>query len=138
MVEFIRAAGWVFAAYGVLGLLFAGAFQWRGLGTLDEGTREAGIGFRLLITPGVVALWPLIAGRWWRASRAGPAMTGQELTSSPRRLRALHALAWKGLALGVPVLVAAALWWRPVEDFGSRLPDRLQGSNPMPVTKPSR
>jgi len=48
-------------AYLALGLLFAFAFQLVGLSKLDAGSRSAGVGFRLLITPGIVALWPLLA-----------------------------------------------------------------------------
>jgi hypothetical protein len=51
-------------AYVTLGLLFAIAFVTAGVQRIDPVARGTGIGFRLLILPGVVALWPLLARRW--------------------------------------------------------------------------
>jgi hypothetical protein len=39
-----------------------------GLGRLDPAARGAGVGVRLIILPGVVALWPLMLRRALRAS----------------------------------------------------------------------
>ncbi len=52
------------AVYGLAGLIFALAFQLRGLSRIDAAARGAGLGFRLLILPGMVALWPLLLRRW--------------------------------------------------------------------------
>lgn len=52
------------ALYGLAGLIFALAFQLRGLSRIDAAARGAGLGFRLLILPGMVALWPLLSRRW--------------------------------------------------------------------------
>ena len=52
------------AVYGLAGLIFALAFQLRGLSRIDAAARGAGLGFRLLILPGMVALWPLLLSRW--------------------------------------------------------------------------
>ena len=52
------------ALYGLAGLIFALAFQLRGLSRIDAAARGAGLGFRLLILPGMVALWPLLLSRW--------------------------------------------------------------------------
>ena len=60
-------ANWVVGAVGVyaaLGFLFALAFVSRGVGRIDPGARQATWAFRLLILPGTVALWPLLARRW--------------------------------------------------------------------------
>jgi hypothetical protein len=54
-------------AYSACGLLLAVPFVTFGVGRLDEAARGAPLGFRLLILPGAVALWPLIAVRWLRA-----------------------------------------------------------------------
>jgi hypothetical protein len=54
--------------YVVAGLLFGMAFVTRGVARVDPLAREAGWGFRLVILPGVVALWPLLLRRWWGAS----------------------------------------------------------------------
>ena len=52
------------ALYGVLGFLFALVFLTVGIGRIDPGARGSGIGFRLTILPGVIALWPLMLVRW--------------------------------------------------------------------------
>jgi hypothetical protein len=54
----------VAALYGAVGFLFALAFLTVGVGRIDPGARGSGIGFRLTILPGVVALWPLMLVRW--------------------------------------------------------------------------
>jgi hypothetical protein len=136
MTEFVRACLLVMAAYGALGLLFALPFHWRGLPALDAGAHGAGLGFRLLITPGVVALWPLLALRWARARQGGSFLGGQEAPVSPRRLRATHAHAWKALAVLVPMVVGAALWWRPAEAQSSKLKIQILERRMPSIAKP--
>jgi len=51
-------------AYAGLGLVFALAFVLSGVQRLDSEARGAGIGFRLLILPGVAAFWPMFLRRW--------------------------------------------------------------------------
>lgn len=68
-------ARWLLVALGLyagLGVLFALAFVTRGVGRVDPAARGATWGFRLAVLPGVVALWPLLAGRWWRGATAPP------------------------------------------------------------------
>jgi hypothetical protein len=60
----------VLALHATLGALFAIAFQWRGLARIDPAAAQGSLGFRVLVTPGVIALWPLLARRWWQASNA--------------------------------------------------------------------
>ena len=50
--------------YIACGLAFAPFFVWRGVGRIDPAARSAGFGFRLLILPGVAALWPVMLRRW--------------------------------------------------------------------------
>jgi hypothetical protein len=52
------------AAYAGIGLLFALCFAARGVERIDPAARGASLGFRLLVLPGAVALWPLLARRW--------------------------------------------------------------------------
>ena len=57
------------AALGVylgLGALFALPFVIWGVARIDPRAAGGSIGFRLLILPGVAALWPLFAWRWLR------------------------------------------------------------------------
>ena len=57
----------MFSLYAALGLVFAIAFLTQGVARIDEHAAGAGLGFRLLILPGVVALWPVLLNRWIRA-----------------------------------------------------------------------
>ena len=52
--------------YTAAGLLFAVAFALRGAAAIDPAARDSGWGFRLLIIPGAMALWPVLAKRWLR------------------------------------------------------------------------
>jgi len=60
------------ALYAAVGLAFAVAFVWKGVGRVDPGAREATWGFRLIVLPATVALWPLLLGRWRRAAAGEP------------------------------------------------------------------
>ena len=54
-------------SYAALGFVFAIAFLARGVSRIDAQAAGAGLGFRLMILPGVTALWPLLLQRWIRA-----------------------------------------------------------------------
>ena len=56
--------------YLTLGLLFAVPFVLRGAQAVDPSASSGTWGFRVLILPGTVALWPLLALRWMRGSGA--------------------------------------------------------------------
>jgi hypothetical protein len=64
------AAQWfvyALAAYAAAGAVFAALFVAIGVQKVDPVAEHAPIGFRLIIMPGVAALWPLLLGRWARA-----------------------------------------------------------------------
>ena len=50
--------------YAQVGVIFAVFFLMRGIYRLDKQARQSSLGFRLIILPGVVALWPLLLKRW--------------------------------------------------------------------------
>lgn len=52
------------ALYAAAGAVFAVAFLLLGITRIDNGAKGAGLGFRLLILPGLIALWPLMLIRW--------------------------------------------------------------------------
>jgi hypothetical protein len=55
----VRVAGY----YLAIGIIFGLFFIMRGAGKIDPSTRQTGWGFKLIILPGVSALWPLLAWR---------------------------------------------------------------------------
>lgn len=132
MTEFVQTGLVVLAAYGAAGLLFAFGFQLRGLASTDAAARGAGLAFRLLIMPGVIVLWPLVAMRWISAPRRGSFLGSPDAPIAPLRLRSAHSLAWKALVVLVPIAVALALWYRPQENQGST----LKGPVPEPTNLP--
>ena len=60
-----------------VGVLFALPFAFVGVQRIDPDAAGAGIGFRLVILPGVVMLWPLMARRWLRREESGGADAAQ-------------------------------------------------------------
>ena len=50
--------------YAGLGLIFAVLFVSIGVQRFDSEAQGSGIGFRLLILPGVAAFWPMFLRRW--------------------------------------------------------------------------
>jgi len=67
----VKAFIYVLAAYAGLGFVFAVPFAWFGVQHLDPGAQGSGIGFRLLILPGVAAFWPMFLYRWTRGIVVG-------------------------------------------------------------------
>ena len=63
----------VLATYLIAGFIFSIVFVSYGAGRIDPAASEGSIGFRLLIFPGCVALWPVLAQRSYRAGRKGKA-----------------------------------------------------------------
>ena len=60
-------AGWFINLFGVytgIGLLFAITFLTVGISQVDPDSKGSGVGFRLIILPGVAALWPVLFTRW--------------------------------------------------------------------------
>ena len=49
--------------YVCLGAAFAALFVWRWVGRLDSAAEHGTWGFRVLVFPGVAALWPLFVVR---------------------------------------------------------------------------
>lgn len=62
----VQAFVYVLTGYAAVGLVFATVFVWVGVQALDSEAKGSGMGFRLLILPGVAAFWPLFLGRWLR------------------------------------------------------------------------
>jgi hypothetical protein len=52
--------------YLIAGLLFAIVFLLKGIEKADESAHGATPGFKIIIIPGVIALWPLLLNKWKR------------------------------------------------------------------------
>ena len=63
-------------AYLLIGTLFAVPFLLRGVHKIDPAALEGSTGFRVLIFPGTVALWPLLLRRWLSGSGSPPEELG--------------------------------------------------------------
>ena len=68
------------AAYAGLGLVFAVPFVWLGVQRVDAEAQGSGIGFRLLILPGVAVFWPVFLYRLRRG------IAEPSVESNPHRL----------------------------------------------------
>ena len=61
---------WLLAlVYLMLGTLFAFAFLTKGIKTVDHSAQGASLGFKLLIAPGCIALWPVLLSKWIKAKK---------------------------------------------------------------------
>ncbi len=58
--------------YLLCGLLFAIPFVLMGVGQIDPHAAHGSWGFRILIVPGTIFLWPLLARRWASGTREPP------------------------------------------------------------------
>jgi hypothetical protein len=67
-----RTAVAIGAAWVAIGALFAIAFASVGAGRIDHEAKSAGVGFRVLIFPASVALWPLLLWRWIKGNAEAP------------------------------------------------------------------
>lgn len=70
----MRIAEWIallVAAYSAFGALFAVYFLWRGANRLDDAARNSGVAFHLILLPGAVALWPVLAVLCLRSTKGG-------------------------------------------------------------------
>ncbi len=56
----------LFGIYLACGLIFAVPFALSGVKRIDPHAAHGSWGFRLLIVPGTMALWPLLLHRWMK------------------------------------------------------------------------
>jgi len=138
MVErMVETALFAAAAYGGLGVLAAVPLHARGLGRIDPATRGTGFWFRVLVTPGLVALWPFLLMKWRGVLRNRETEAPVERPVRPESLRRLHGLLIHVLAVALPLAVAAALLTRsPVRTMPQSLPGVMH-SQPADASVPS-
>lgn len=58
--------------YMGIGLVFAIPFAFKGAGKIDPSAAKGTLGFKLLIIPGAIALWPMLANRWRKNTGTPP------------------------------------------------------------------
>ncbi len=80
----------------------------RGLGAFDEhalrnAEAKSSIGFRVLIFPGLIALWPFVLWRRWRAR------SGQSVAHGRPHIDRRHRVSWILLLIALPPLFIAAM-----------------------------
>ena len=69
IVDAVRGALVAAAIYLALGSIFAVPFLFFGIGRVDPAAKGAPLTFRVIVFPGVVAMWPLLVGRWLDSRR---------------------------------------------------------------------
>jgi hypothetical protein len=102
----MQAAEWLvyaLAAYAAAGIMFAAAFVVWGIRRVDPVAQHSPMGFRLIVMPGVVALWPLMLTRWMGGGRV--IHDAQAKPPAPP----IHLRIWVVLALALCTLLIAGL-----------------------------
>lgn len=56
-------------SYLLSGIVFAIFFLGKGIEKVDAAAHGSGIGFRLIILPGTIALWPLLLQKWMNVKK---------------------------------------------------------------------
>ena len=69
-LELAYAVVSLFQLYALVGVVFAALFLPRAVARIDPGVARAPKAMKLLILPGVAALWPLLAWRWMAGAPA--------------------------------------------------------------------
>ncbi len=68
----VKAFVYTLSGYAALGVVFALPFVFLGVQRLDPEAQGSGVGFRLLILPGIAAFWPMFLQRWLRGVTEPP------------------------------------------------------------------
>lgn len=97
------------AAYMAAGLVLLVPMHRRLLPRLDESADGATWGFHVLVSPGLVALWPVMLWKWMRRRAGADAHGCPDAMVSAMRIRRTQFLFIKLLAVTLPLLVAAAI-----------------------------
>lgn len=100
------------AIYAGCGLIVTVLFLALWCKRFDPSATDGSWGFRVLIVPGLIALWPVILVKVLAVRRGGSAQGPAETPVRQETLRRNHGLAFMALAIIGPLLFAVALLWR--------------------------
>jgi hypothetical protein len=123
----IEVVLYVAGAYVAAGLAFSVVVHRRGLADIDPAVRDATWGFRLLITPGIVALWPLLWRRW-KAGPGHPWLGSPDRPVTARDLRRRHGYLVAAVLIMVLSIAVPALLLRPADPVQAGNLDRIMRS----------
>lgn len=99
--------------YVALGLVAAFYIHLRLLHRLDASADGASWGFRFLVTPGIIALWPILLRKAGKLRRGESPSGNPDGPPTARRIRRRQALLIQAITILIPLLFAAALLLRP-------------------------
>lgn len=57
----------IFEIYLAIGVLFAIAFVIKGIYKVDDAAAYTGLGFKLILIPGITVFWPVLLNKWRKA-----------------------------------------------------------------------
>ncbi|MBI2423056.1 MAG: hypothetical protein HYV27_09530 [Candidatus Hydrogenedentes bacterium] len=104
---------WALAGtYLLAGAILLVPFHARALARIDPATKGAPIFFRLLITPGLIALWPVILKKWRDTNQDGGSAGPLEAPLSARHQRKAHGALILMLAITLLPLSMIAVYYR--------------------------
>jgi hypothetical protein len=87
MVVFAYSIIWLITVYAGIGLVFALFFVTLWISRIDPSATGVGIGFRLIILPGVIALWPILVRRSIRGMKELSTETNAHRQAASARLK---------------------------------------------------
>ncbi|MGB8166725.1 MAG: hypothetical protein WCF18_04490 [Chthoniobacteraceae bacterium] len=105
----------VAAVYAGCGLIVAVLFLALWCSSFDPSAKGGTWGFRVLIVPGIIALWPVILAKVLAVRRGGSAQGPAETPVRQETFRRNHGFTFLALAILGPLLFAVALIWRAPE-----------------------
>ena len=50
--------------YLIIGIIFSAVILIKGLSSLDPNAKSSGVGFKIIIIPGLIAFWPILWRKW--------------------------------------------------------------------------
>ena len=66
-------------------MAFAAPFVLRGAARIDPAARDVTVGFRLIIVPAVVTLWPILLRRWLAGRQPREERNAHRLAAAERK-----------------------------------------------------